>query len=542
MNTAWRGFHAKRESGEDGFTLVELTISIVVMTLVIGAVTVALTTIFHLSGSTSARISDAGDAQEVSASLSIDVQSAEEITTANAATAPGCGTGTGTQLLGLEWEQEAGQSNTYEIVISYLAVKQGNTWSLVRDYCNAGSSPSPTTSETVSYDICEPSGVSPSEAGCQQPQAPPTITPTAENTAAGDGWISAASVTGVSFSITEPGSEYSYTLVADPEAASAAVTQGSGSTFAAPSTTCGYATPGTGTYAPEAQNGQALCFVTFSGYQYSEAAYPNCQTMTEGLAGTPFTLSFCLSVLAGTESNDEAPPSNWTSSGCNGSPGSGSGGVPAPPNPPPKPFCSDPSSADIVAVPLPTYTDPPTSEAFLGNNGFYTGVPGDPALYTYLEGTSATLYFTNIKVLGANGNPATNWDLVTGDAESTDTGESITWSTCPATSNGGLQVTCSGAPYLSLVPNQPAPAPPYGNACLNTEYDQDWLTTGSLAPGLVNGATQFAVGAAAQEVECAGGVSTNKTGTVMLEAPEPSDLTVNLVGTGLQAAFIGFLL
>ena len=100
----------------------------------------------------------------------------------------------------------------------------------------------------------------------------------------------------------------------------------------------------------------------------------------------------------------------------------------------------------MVAVPLPTYTSPPASEAFLGNNGFYTGVPGDPALYTYLEGTDITFYFTNIKVLDQNGNPASHWQLVTGDAESTDAGESITWSTCPAAAGGGQR---------SLVPARP---------------------------------------------------------------------------------------
>ena len=46
---------------------------------------------------------------------------------------------------------------------------------------------------------------------------------------------------------------------------------------------------------------------------------------------------------------------------------------------------------DITAVPLPTYACPPGSEAFLGNNGFYTGVPGNPALYTVRQGRSATV-------------------------------------------------------------------------------------------------------------------------------------------------------
>ena len=80
-----------------------------------------------------------------------------------------------------------------------------------------------------------------------------------------------------------------------------------------------------------------------------------------------------------------------------------------------------------MAASIPTYTDPPNSEAFLGNNGFYTGIPGNPALYQNQEGTTSTVTITNIQVLGSGGVPATNWNLVTGDAESTDAGESITW-------------------------------------------------------------------------------------------------------------------
>ena len=43
-------------------------------------------------------------------------------------------------------------------------------------------------------------------------------------------------------------------------------------------------------------------------------------------------------------------------------------------------------------------------------------------------------------------------------------------------------------------------------------------------------------------VECQASVSNVKTGTVMLSAPAPSSLTANLVGTGLEAIFMGILL
>ena len=69
---------------------------------------------------------------------------------------------------------------------------------------------------------------------------------------------------------------------------------------------------------------------------------------------------------------------------------------------------------------------PPTSEAFLGNNGFYTGVPGAPALYTVQNNPTAIVSITQIQVKKPNV-AASNWSIVTGDAESTDASESITW-------------------------------------------------------------------------------------------------------------------
>ncbi len=516
-------------------------ISVVILTLVIGAIAAALISVLSLSGSTTKSISDSADSQAVSANLTNDVQSAAEITTSPSTkfgTPHNASCGTGIRLLGLQWNQVKG-STTFASDVSYLAVKRGNTWTLVRVECS-GRSPIPASSETVSSDICQPAG-SPTENGCTRFQAPPSITPGTDTTAAKAAWISTEGVTGVKFSFTEPGSKYSYTLVANPIAANPANPAGS---VVPPNTSCGYGAAGTGTYA------QQLCFVSFAAYNYAAAAYSTgkCQTMTAGITGTPFSLSFCLSVQAGTETTShggEAPPTSgsWKSSACRKSPAGSGSGVPPPPNPPAHP-CTDPSSADVVAVPLPTYTSPPASEAFLGNNGFYTGVPGDPALYTYLEGTDITFYFTNIKVLDQNGNPASHWQLVTGDAESTDAGESITWSTCPATAGGGQQVTCTGTPtppFLSLIPNNPSSTPPdeYGNACMNPDYTQDWLRSGSLSVG---GGSVFGPTDGAQEVECAAGVDEDKTGTVMLQAPEPTTLTVNMVGTGLQAIFLGFLL
>jgi hypothetical protein len=118
---------------------------------------------------------------------------------------------------------------------------------------------------------------------------------------------------------------------------------------------------------------------------------------------------------------------------------------------------------------------------------------------------------TNIKVLDSNGNPATGWELVTGDAESTDAGESITWT------------TGTSGPSLSLLPNIPTSS--IGNACATAN------------PAVIN-----LTGVGTTTVSCSATVSSDKTGTVMLEALTPTALTVTMVGTGLQAMFLGLLL
>jgi hypothetical protein len=161
----------------------------------------------------------------------------------------------------------------------------------------------------------------------------------------------------------------------------------------------------------------------------------------------------------------------------------------------------------VSAVSLPTYNDSPVSEAFLGNNGFYTGVQGNPALYSEVEGSTTTVQLIDIKVLDAVGNPATGWGLVTGDAESTDATESMTWT--------------SDEP-LSLSPNSPTSS--IGNACA--------------APVSPDGLT----GVGTTTVECRATVPSDKTGTVMLQAPAPTTLTVMMVGQGLEAVFLGLLL
>jgi len=411
---------------------------VVVLPLVIGAIAAGLLAVFSLQTGVSNRLSASGDAQVISSYFETDVQSAQQITVNP--TASQCGTGS--QLLGLEWNLNV-QTDVYQTVVSYVETATGSTYSLLRQYCSSGISSTPTSSTIVSSDLLDS-------------QPPPVISPAAASTLATAGWTSTQSVNKVAFTLSEPKSKLTFALSAVPKANLPPSEQGSLSTTT-PSASCGFATAGTGTYA------STLCFVDFSSYNVSEATSGG-QAFAVAITGTPFTLSFDLST----------------------------------------------SGAPVAAHAIPTYAAPPTSEAFLGNNGFYTGVPNKPALYQTNSGTTSTLTFTNFGVTDSRGVPATDWELVTGDAESTDTNESLTW---------------SSDQVLNLIPN--SPTSPVGNAC------------NSVAPATN---TQNLTGLGTQTVECSATQSSDKTGTVILDALTPQSLKIVLVGGGLQGAFVGLLL
>jgi hypothetical protein len=171
---------------------------------------------------------------------------------------------------------------------------------------------------------------------------------------------------------------------------------------------------------------------------------------------------------------------------------------------------------------LPTYYAAPTSEAFLGNNGFYTGVAGDPALYTAEPTDTSIVTITQIQVVDGSGAAASDWELVSGDAESTDSNpESLTW-----TASWNAQSTVpSSNQVLNVLPNSATSQ--YGNAC----------------PGLDGAGGGDLTGVGAQTVYCTAAVSSDKTGTLMLEAQQPSSMTVTMyTNGGRQAMFLGLLL
>jgi Tfp pilus assembly protein PilV len=538
-----------QSASERGFTLVELLITMVILPFVVGALALAIVAVFQLNGSTLNRINDAADAQILSTSYENDIHSANQVTLEPTVQ---CGTASvsGTQLVGLEWD--ATPAGGYATVVSYVLQTTASATSdqLVREYCTNGNTATPTSSTVVAADITPwtPAMALPPTNPIVPDPATASLTNTSGTNAACSGdtgssfatkWIDATCVGGVNFSASEPASAFTYSLVAVPFASASS----GKSVTPTSSSDCGFATPGSGTYA------SSLCFVDFSALIPSEAdstngaatynpVGSNCtrggQYLTAAIDYTPFAMSFCLLIS----------PGSYSSGTYDGLANQGLSQVCPYPDPP---------YGSVCPAWLPTYYSPPASEAYLGNNGFYTGVPGRPGLYTTQSPSTVNLNFYNINVKDANGQTATGWELATGDAESTDSSEDIIWSTCstlPAvsTTNSYAFQSCTGTPF-TLLPDKPGgtQAADIGNACpyssgtvTGTLFTSTWLTGLGTFSGTGNGAGTISGGG--NTVECAANNSSDKTGTVMLEASEPSTLSVQMTGTGLQAIFVGLVL
>jgi prepilin-type N-terminal cleavage/methylation domain-containing protein len=104
---------AARSQGEDGFTLIELVIVVIILPILVGGMAAALIAILQDEGTTLNRLSDSADAQNASAFFARDVQNATSLTTGspaspntgacqNSPTYPPAGS---TTLLSLQWGQ-----------------------------------------------------------------------------------------------------------------------------------------------------------------------------------------------------------------------------------------------------------------------------------------------------------------------------------------------------------------------------------------------------------------------------------------------------
>jgi Tfp pilus assembly protein PilV len=491
-----------RNRDEGGFTLLELLIVCVVSPLVVGALALGLMTVLSLQSGVSNRLADSADSQVVQASFRNDVQSAQYLTT-QSTNSPQCGTGL--QVLGLEWNENP-TTNVYETVVSYMSVPvttgSTTTYSLVRQECtNVTSTQSPiqpvTSTTILSTNLA---------ANLIASESTPIILPGSSQAAAKAGWVATNLVTSVSFPIAEPGTTastsskaYDYTLVASPPAANLPTEPYVPLTSSA-NVGCGYASKGSGTYA------SALCLVDFSALSANNgalmvAARQGCVELSVPLPGGS-TLYFCMSI----------------------------------------------TGAPVEPSALPTWTD-----GFLGNqiNGvpFYSDVPGNAALYQSCEGDSSTcsvtdngsgpqvtntwggvttIQITDITVVAPDGNPATGWEFVSADAESTDSGESIQWT--------------SNEPMYDIPNNEPSEdtaSDPIGNACNSGAGVSGSYTDTTGTTQLTS--TQIFGGSPATSITCSGNSNGTKTGTLMVQSLQPTTMTITMVGTGLEGISLGLL-
>ena len=487
------------ENDEAGFTLIELVIVVVILPIVIGGIAAALLSVFGLQDQTQNRIGDSNDALISSSTFNKDVQSAQQIETT---TTPACGGNGQTQLVGLEWALDA--SGNYDTVVSYVLEPQGNTYWLVRQICTAPPSPpssTPTNTRVVSHDAGPACTTTPCPAGTTAMTFNPSgfIAP---NTT----WKSTQGLYGVTLNVLAPGSGYTYSLTGLP---GAATSTGSASQIQLTQNPagCNLASAGSGNYA------KVLCFADFTGFKdTNSAACPGGigQQMKLSIEDSPDILQFCVS----------ASPNN------------------------------------VEPYAIPTYYNPGShgynSEAYLGNNGFYTGIPGNPALYQLPNnGAYTVVTFTDVEVTNAVGEPATGWTLVTGDAESTDSGEwisftsNLTWSILPNTSASLYGNSCYDAHDTgdSGLFHWTGPTPPtdttVGNAANGPPAAGNATTLATPTP------PNYTTGVSS--ILCESDQQLNKTGTLMLASPEPANLapqsvTVTMQGAGYQALFLGVLL
>lgn len=485
---------------EGGFTLIELLIVVAVTPLIVGALGIGLVTMFSLQNGTTGRLQDSSDAQMVTATFIKDVQSATLITTSSTTT-PQCGSGT--QLLGLQWG--GGE------VVSYTDVSQGTgTYSLDRNYCASSASASDTT--IVAYDMEAPCPAGTTSSTCQSPPVAydgSVVVPTT-------GYVTTIGISNVSFPITEPKSSFTYTLTAAPAPGDSTAAAALGGPTSGP--TCGFALPDTGTYS------STLCFAGFTtkiidNAEAGTAPNSDCATPTVGTnvsVAVPggYTMSFCLSVTLGNSGDSviASPFPTW-----------------------PGAFLGN----DINGTPFYTGvgcpdSDPPTTDA----SGTVQGTTSciNPAIYQQTSGATDTVTASNIIVTAPGGGDATNYEVVTADAETTDPTEYLIWTS---------SLPVSSPLTFTQVPD--TPSSPEGGACNETNL------TGTAGEAVSNGLGLTGVGT--DQVEC---VSTwqseaayPRTGTVLLElspstntsgVTQPVTITAQLHGAGYEGVAFGLLL
>ena len=190
---------------DDGFTLVELLIVMIVLPLIMGAIGVSLLAIFKNQSVVSNRLTSSGDAQVVSASYYPDLQSSAQLTT-QTSSSPQCGSGR--QVIGLGWQDSAGSLT----LVSYTVFSTGSingvtSWGLQRSLCTGVSASqtgtvNPLSVTTLATNVPS-SNVVPVATGLSCSVATGVCSSAAAMAAAG--WASAVGVQSVKLTINDVG-------------------------------------------------------------------------------------------------------------------------------------------------------------------------------------------------------------------------------------------------------------------------------------------------------------------------------------------------
>ncbi len=475
---------------EQGFTLVELMIVTVIIPIIVGALSVSLISVFSLQSSVSNRLGDSANSQVVTTNFTADVQRAASITTN--ATLSVCGAGT--QLLGVQLG-----SGDY---VSYTAVAQtyNTLYSLVRNECIASGTPGTpgalTSSTTLAYDVNQPCTVAPlNSANCLVVTADDNAkTPALQDTSS---WLSTQGITSVQFNLYASQSKYAYTIAAEPLGADSTPAANLGAIGTGES--CGFALPGTGTYASQ------LCFFDFANTFAN--GVPNNAPFKEYVPGG-YVLTANLTVT-GSPVVAAAKFPTWQNAFLGNASNNGT------------PFYSG------VGCPA-------TDTTTIQTNGKTYGRPSciSPAIYQQGSANlqSNTIKFTNIQLVTSSGAKVTGYEIVTADAETTDQNESIAWS-----SNLNF----------NQIPDSPlaSPATPWlyqGDAC-STGTNSGGVTTygGDITDAAGNVLSVPVTNAPTVTCNSNWSASAPRTGTLLLEVSPPASGTGANGTTSIQAVITG---
>ncbi|MDE2282353.1 MAG: prepilin-type N-terminal cleavage/methylation domain-containing protein [Actinomycetales bacterium] len=202
-----RRFEARRRlrSSDDGFTLIELIIVVVIMPLIIGAIGYGLVSVFSLQNSVTQRLSGSTDLQKVSAQFIRDVQSANTVYLGP--TPQECGVpDTGVvQLLGLAW----GGGTTMVSYVRIPTTNNSSNYMLERLYCTMSNFTTPVSGSVMSSDFYVSQG--------SLVQNPPEVCQTSlASCIATSGSYNAHKLAAITFTMYVPMSSVPYKLVATP--------------------------------------------------------------------------------------------------------------------------------------------------------------------------------------------------------------------------------------------------------------------------------------------------------------------------------------